>query len=148
MKLLPYVNTGSDEYGMGIKADITVTILAYLSISIHVSMLFLEIYNVYTFVYKQQKYKVFPVSLFYSIAIPSTILCIYLNLFIVPNEMYKTPILLILPSEFKICIGLSQILVIIELTIRVKQSTLILEQTNKGEEEDSDNTGVSEEILG
>ena len=59
-------------------------------------------------------------SLFYALAVPCTILRIYLNFYIVPLEMYTSVIELLLPAEVKICIGFTQILVMIELNIRVE----------------------------
>ena len=127
MKLLPNVDIGSGKYGMGVQQDITVITLAYLSIILYTGMLVLEIYNVYKFLYKQKKYKVYPVSLFYALAVPCTILRIISNFLIVPDDLYMRTYTVLLPAEFKTCIGFSQILVMIELKIRVEQSMLVVE---------------------
>ena len=85
MNYLPYIDTSSDQNdGMNRTQDITVIILAYISIFLYLCMFSLELYNVYKFLYKQGKYKVYPVSLFYALAIPITILRIISNLWIVP----------------------------------------------------------------
>ena len=115
MKFLPRVDTESDAYGMDLKQDITVIILTYISIFLYSTMFGLEIYNMYKFLYKQGKYKIFPLTLFYTLATPVTVLRIMMNIWIVPDAMYDLLAFDVLPADFKICIGFSQILVMIEL---------------------------------
>ena len=74
MKFLPYLDTEDDALGMGAKEDIAVIIFTYISIILYTTMLALEIYNIYKFLYRQSKIKVFPLTLFYVLATPVTIL--------------------------------------------------------------------------
>ena len=57
--------------------------MAYVSIFLYIALSALAMQNVYKFLYKQKKYKVFPVSLFYSLAIPCAALRLFANVFAV-----------------------------------------------------------------
>ena len=85
MRLLPYVNTESEDYGMDLRQDIIVASMAYFSMAMYSGMFCLEIYNVYMFLYKQNKYKVYPLTLFYALAVPCTLIRIFGNYLIVWN---------------------------------------------------------------
>ena len=127
MKLLPGIDTENSVYGMSHQQDITIAILAYISILAYLGMLCLEIHNVYFYLLKQGKYKVYPVLLFYLLAIPCTIMRIYNDFYITLTDIY---FLFIgnFPAAIKACIGLTQILMVVELTIRVKQSTIVFSE--------------------
>ena len=56
MKLLPDVDTSYDDYGLDITSDIIIVCFAYVSILAYLSMLALELNNVYYYLYKQGKY--------------------------------------------------------------------------------------------
>ena len=119
MKLLPGIDTQVNEYGMSFSEDITIAVLAYISIFAYLSMLCLELHNVFYYLYKQGKYRVYPLLLFYILAIPCTIIRIIFNCLIAITSIYALEIGS-LPAVMKACIGLSQILMVVELTIRVK----------------------------
>ena len=87
----------------------------------------MELHNVYFYLLKQGKYRVYPVLLFYLLAIPCTIMRIYSDFYIVLLDIY----FLFggnFPAALKACIGLTQILMVVELTIRVKQSTIVFSE--------------------
>ena len=51
--------------------------------------------------------------------------------------MYQTTLFIAIPAYFKICIGFSQVLVMVELTIRVDQSTMVIGETRRGAADES-----------
>ena len=97
-------------------------ILVYVSIILYSALFCLEIHNSYKYLWLKRKYKVFPVCLFYVISIPATVFRIYENIWIVKICAYEENWTLVMPSIFKLCVGISQILVMVELTIRIEQS--------------------------
>ena len=129
MKLLPCVDTSTDMFKLDTSRDITVAVLIYISLIAYSLMLALEIHNVYFYLLKQGKYKVFPLTLFYALVIPCTLIRIYYNFNLACSAAY---ILLyeLFPSLFKICIGFTQILIMTELTVRVDQSMFAMEDAS------------------
>ena len=83
MKYLPYVDLQKNQYNMGLKEDICLIVFAYISICLYLVLIAIAIQNVYKFLYKQKKYKVYPVTLFYIFAIPNLILRVSSNIFVV-----------------------------------------------------------------
>ena len=84
-----------------------IIILVYISIICYTSLLILEIYNSYKYLWLKKKYKVFPVCLFYVISIPSTVFRIYQNIWMVKICAYEENWILVMPSVLKLCIGVS-----------------------------------------
>ena len=105
MKLLPRVDTSTDDYGLDITKTYIVVSIVYVSIFAYSYMLWLELHNVYFFLYKQRKYKVFCLTLFYILVIPCTILRIIYNLYTMHVEIDYCIIGNLYPVIFKICIG-------------------------------------------
>ena len=70
MKLLPGIDLNELDYNLTKPQAITIALIAYLSIAAYIFLLAFECHNVYFYLYKQKKYKVYPVTLFYAFAIP------------------------------------------------------------------------------
>ena len=96
--------------------------IVYISVVIYTTMLSLEIYNCYQYLYQKKKYTVFPVTLFYTLSIPLTALRIYENIFIVEIVSYYQIYFIIMPIALKVGVGLSQVLVMLEIAILVSLS--------------------------
>ena len=122
MKLLPGLDLQIDTGKMTEKQAHTIVVLVYISVLLYSAMLVLEVFNTYKYLYVKKRYKAFPVLLFYVLSIPSTIFRIYENIFIIEIVMYQYAWLVMMPALFKICISFSQILVMLELTVRINQS--------------------------
>ena len=88
MKYLPYVDLQDDNYNMDRKQQIFLIFLAYLSVLLYLMLLYLAVSNVYKYLYRQKKYKAYPVSLFYAFAIPTITLRIFANIYVVETALY------------------------------------------------------------
>ena len=85
MKLLPSVDiTNPGSSGMNQTESIIVVTLSYLSVLAFTPLLLLGTYNIYTFLVKQRKYQVYPLVLFYLLAMPCLIMRILVPIFIIP----------------------------------------------------------------
>ena len=105
MKLLPDVDTSYDDYGLDITSDIIIVCFAYVSILAYLSMLTLELNNVYYYLFKQGKYKVFCLTLFYTLVIPCTTVRVFTNVFIVTEKIQIEYMVTLFPIILKTCIG-------------------------------------------
>ena len=120
MKLLPGLDLYNLDYDLTRTQAVTIALISYFSIAAYTFLLAFECHNVYFYLYRQRKYKVYPVTLFYAFAIPCCITRIWVNFDIVRMVAFLNPVLEFVIADLKICIGLSQILVMIELNIRVR----------------------------
>ena len=120
MKLLPCIDIPGDTDNMSAKQSITIVILVYISVFFYVALLALELHNLYYYIYLQKKYKIFPISLFYALSIPTTLLRIYENIWIVELNKNMDIVVLCTPAMLKLCVSFSLILVMIELAIRIE----------------------------
>ena len=109
--------------------SIKIILLVYISVAFYAVLLALIIYNSYMYLYLQKKYKIFPLSLFYAFCIPMTIFRIFENIWIVELTKYFFLGVLWTPAVIKQCVALSQILIMIELAIRIEQSDVSMEYT-------------------
>ena len=124
MKLLPDLDTDNNEYQMSSGQAITLTIVIYISLTLYTIMLLLGIHNVYYYLLKQGKYNVYPLCLFYTLVMPNAIVRIVQNFTIVHTMAYFM-MQAFIPAILKTCIGISQILILTELIIRIDQSMLL-----------------------
>ena len=99
-----------------------VAITAYICTLMYIMLLVLLFYNVWNFLYKQGKWKVWTLSLFYVLCVVCLIMRIYVTIYIVCESMSFNVILLLGTAVIKICIGLEQILVIVEIWLKVRQN--------------------------
>ena len=99
-----------------------IVVIVYISTILYTTMLVAEIYNCYQYLYRKKKYTVFPVTLFYALSIPLTISRIYENIFIVEIVSYYQVWFIMMPITLKIGVGLSQVLVMVEIAILVSLS--------------------------
>ena len=107
MKLLPSVDTSNNSNNMTYEQNVTIIVIVYVSVICYALLLSLEIHNLYYYIYLQKKYKVFPLSLFYALCIPCTVLRIYENIWIVQVNKYILIWVLWSPAIVKLCISLS-----------------------------------------
>ena len=126
MKLLPGIDFSNLDYQLTPSEGIIIVSIAYFSITVYTIMLILECHNVYYYLIKQHKYRVIPMTLFYLFAIPCCMVRIWMNIYIVPGDALFNPFFAFCPACLKICIGMAQILVMIELHMRVKQTIELL----------------------
>ena len=108
MKFLPSVDiTSAGSEHMDFWESLTVVILAYFSVISFTILLGVEIQNIFTFLFKQRKYQVYSLALFYIMSIPCLIMRICTSIWIVPIIQYYEVVFLTVPALLKICIGLS-----------------------------------------
>ena len=72
MKYLPWFELADGTNGMTFDQNLTVTILTYISIILYISLFCMELHNLYRYIYLKRKFEVFPLCLFYALAIPCT----------------------------------------------------------------------------
>ena len=80
----------------------------------------------------QGKYKVFPLLMFYIFAVLCLAFRVLGNVFATTIALEINLYGLLMPAIFKICIGLVQVMVMIELIIRVNQGMAMLHSANEG----------------
>ena len=124
MKLIPSSDITDGTNGMDFNQNLTVAILAYASVLLYSSLLCLEIHNLYRYIYLKKRFEIFPLSLFYGLSVPCTIFRIIMNIWIIDIVQYANIFVQGTPAVIKMCIAFSQILVMVELTIRVEQSQI------------------------
>lgn len=94
-------------------------------------LLSFSLYNTWKYLIKQGKWRVFSLTMFYIL----TILCIVTRIFVYILTVYIAEwfncSLVLFPAVIKICIGIVQIAVMIEITMRVKESLYTLSAINK-----------------
>ena len=94
-------------------------------------LLSFALYNTWKYLIKQGKWRVFSLTMFYIL----TILCIVTRIFVYILTVYIAEwfncSLVLFPAVIKICIGIVQIAVMIEITMRVKESLNTLSAINK-----------------
>ena len=79
MKLLPGIDLDNLDYGLSKSQAIIIVVIAYFSIVAYIFLLLFECHNVYFYLCKQKKYKVYPVTLFYFFTIPCCMVRIWVN---------------------------------------------------------------------
>ena len=85
MKLLPSVDIDNPGLsGMTRKEAIVLASLSYASVIAFLPLLILALYNIYTFLIRQRKYKVYPLVLFYTLTLPCLLMRITVSIYIVP----------------------------------------------------------------
>ena len=85
MKLLPSVDVDIPGLsGMTKRETIVLVSLSYTSVIAFLPLLILALYNIYTFLIRQRKYKVYPLVLFYTLTIPCLVMRMLVPIFIVP----------------------------------------------------------------
>ena len=107
MKLLPGINLEDLDYDLNKSQAMIITLLAYFSIITYTFLLLFECQNVYFYLYRQKKYKAYPVTLFYAFAIPCSMIRIWVNCDIVPMVAFFNPVLIFVLADLKVCIGLT-----------------------------------------
>ena len=85
---------------------IVLVLTSYLISLGYFVLLYLAMYNSYYFLYRQKKYKVYPLVLFYVLSIPCIVLRIYHSIWIIENTMYKQVLGFYGPAALKISIGI------------------------------------------
>ena len=68
MKLLPGIDLKDLDYDLNKSQAMIISLLAYFSIITYTFLLLFECHNVYFYLYRQKKYKAYPVTLFYAFA--------------------------------------------------------------------------------
>lgn len=86
---------------------LTIVVVVYASLVLYAILFCLQMYNSYVYLWQKEKYKVFPVSLFYLISIPATLFRVYTNIWIVKICAYEENWSLMMPAILKLCIGIS-----------------------------------------
>ena len=101
---------------------ILVALVAYFCATLFFILLVLTSYNMWKFGYKESKWRVWSLSLFYSLATICLILRIWVNITVVCVSDQFNLWLVLMPAVFKICIGLEQIMVVVEITLKLHEN--------------------------
>ena len=102
------------------KETIWIAFTVYVVFALFLLMLAFCLYNIYWYLYKQKKWRVFPISMFYGISLVLILVRAYLTIFTVHTVHIFGVFGTLMPAVLKVAIGIVQIEVIIELIIRVK----------------------------
>ena len=131
MKPLPGLNVHDSCIKFNSGEVIGATLIAYLVTAIFIFLLYITVWNTYNFLIKQRKYKVYPLLLFYILSYADILLRIYHSFWMVDVIEYQQIFAVIGVMWIKVCIGIAQILVIVELTIRIEQSMRVYEMPDE-----------------
>ena len=119
--LLPSLNY-PDNYQYTPTETLWIITSAYIVAALHFALLMFALYNIWNYLYRQQKWRVFSLSMFYVLILGGLTIRIYVTILI--NVAQSKPVILyyLLPMAVKMSLGLVQILIIIEITLRVRES--------------------------
>ena len=120
MIYLPGLNTDDECIKMTQGQKIATVLISYTITAIFASIFFLTLWNTYFFLYKQQKYKVYPLLLFYILSFTAIILRMYHSFWMIEVVLYQQVFAIIGPTWVKFSIGIVQILTMTELTLRIE----------------------------
>ena len=132
MYLLPYLEYPTDDQPeFTNKQAIILAVSAYLCILLFTLLLAFALYNTWAYLIRQGKWRVFSLSMFYAL----TIICLTFRILVYVMSVYVAQwlnvALVLFPAVIKICIGIVQIAVIVEITMRVRESMHLISVMNK-----------------
>lgn len=127
MYLLPGLYYGSDTTYLEKPEAIIVALVAYLSTAQFIGLLIFCCFNVWVYLIKEQKWKVFPLSAFYSLALVTLAMRIIDSIWVVHNFFTQQTFFILFPPVLKQAIGIVQVMIMTELSVRVSQSMTIMQ---------------------
>ena len=132
MYLLPYLEYPTDNQPeFTDEQAILMAVSAYFCILIFSLLLGFALYNTWQYLLKQGKWRVFSLSMFYGLAI----ICLSFRILVYVLSVYVAQwlnvSLVLFPAVLKICIGIVQVAVIVEITMRVRESLHLISVMNK-----------------
>ena len=121
--LLPYLEYPANAGSFYTDAQaIGMAIQAYICTLIFTFQLAFAIYNTWMYLIKQGKWRVFSLTMFYALSINCICLRILVSFFCVEISEMLNAALTLYPAIVKICIGIVQIAVMFEISVRIKES--------------------------
>ena len=126
------------EYPTGNQFDkretIWLAVSAYTCAFLFTLLLAFALFNSWNYLYKQSKWRVFLLTMFYILSTLCLALRVVVNIFTVWAAQYFIVTLIVFPAVLKFEIGLVQIAIIFEISMRVKEnvtSQSILSEKNR-----------------
>ena len=120
MGIIPALKYENNSFSTG--ETLSIVISVYFCLTMFTLLLALCLHNIYMYLFKQRKWRVFPLSMFYTLSI----LMLAVRMYETVQTAYTAKIYgvsgLLMPAVLKILIGVVEIEVIAELIIRVKES--------------------------
>lgn len=110
---------------------IWIVFTAYFCILMFLLLLAFALYNTRMYLIKQGKWRVFSLSSFYALTIICTMNRVYVCLMTIRIARWFNVCSVLFPVVIKMCIGLIQIAVIVEITVRVRESISMLSVLNQ-----------------
>ena len=104
--------------------------VAYLSATLFLILFVLVCYNIWKFGCLQGKWRVWSLSLFYSLTTLCVILRIWISINCVCIANQFNLWLILEPAVLKVCIGIEQIMVVIEITLKVRENQKAIQKVN------------------
>ena len=126
--MLQYPVGPKDQFTNGQTLAIAAT--AYICTIMFTILLLCALHNTWNYLIKQGKWKVFSLSMFYFLTLLCASLRIIVCIFcVVASQTLNLP-LTIMPCVVKVCIGLVQISVMVEISIRIKENVSMFTMVN------------------
>ena len=112
--------------------DLFIAFSIYTVAGIFCLLLLFCLHNIYMYLYRQSKWRVFPLSMYYTMAVVMIVFRIYETIMTVKTTAEWIVLGVLFPAALKFYIGIVEIEVIIELIIRVREAitNLKAEQNN------------------
>ena len=99
---------------------------AYICALLFSCQLYFALYNVWHYLIKQGKWRIFSLAMFYILTIICVGLRIFICIFCVFISQYMNIALILFPAIVKICIGIVEIAVMFEISVRIKESINVM----------------------
>ena len=120
--LLPCLDTNitvTNQFTHAVE-PIMIALCAYFSAVLFITLFVFLVYNIVEFLIKQKKWRVWSLLLFYGLAFICVVLRIWISIMVVCVTKRWNLIYALSTAVIKICIGIEQIMVIIEIIMKVR----------------------------
>ena len=97
-----------------------IALCAYFSAVLFITLFVFLVYNIVEFLIKQKKWRVWSLLLFYGLAFICVVLRIWISIMVVCVTKRWNLLSALSTAVIKICIGIEQIMVIIEIIMKVR----------------------------
>ena len=114
------VSAGNDQYTD--EQAIWLIVWSYFCTLLFFALFCFLVFNIWHFMYKQGKWRVWSLRMFYSLTTLCVLLRIYVSVVNVCISSYFNLTFIFVPVVLKITVGIEQIVVIVELTIKVREN--------------------------
>ena len=123
MQVVPYWSKAKHKTELTSQDLSVLAALQYTVAICFTCQLVFALYNIVVFLYRQQRYKALPLSVFYVLTVWLTLVRIYYAIFLLREIFLEESVGYIVPPLVNISIGLIQCWIMYELSLRIEQAS-------------------------